>query len=225
MDRYATFMMMPLLMVMMQKVDIRIIVGTGMAIFAELLMSLGLTADSVGHDFTWQLFINGIGQPMIGLTLSQAATAGLTEDDIPDGTALFSMARNLGGSLGLALTGILLDRRSAFHIHELDQVTTANSAAAQERVTQMAHSMLRDGANTAFATARAMHMIGSEIQRQALVLSYIDGFWVMGVGIILAIPAVLFLRRPKQGAGGDGALTCVCHEEVSTEYPGTISVW
>jgi hypothetical protein len=43
-------------------------------------------------------------------------------------------------------------------------------------------------------------MIGSELQRQALVMSYVDGFWVMGIGIILAIPAVLFLQRPKPGA-------------------------
>jgi DHA2 family multidrug resistance protein len=197
----ATFMMMPLLMVMMQKLDIRIIVGVGMAIFGgSCLMTLGLTPESVGHDFIWQQFINGIGQPMVGLTLSQAATAGLTEDEIPDGTALFSMARNLGGSMGLALTGILIDRRSAFHVHELTQATTANSAAAQERVGQIAAGMLRDGADPAYATARALHMIGAEIQRQALVMSYIDGFWLMGVGIIVAIPAVLFLQRPKPGA-------------------------
>jgi DHA2 family multidrug resistance protein len=197
----ATFMMMPLLMVMMQKLDIRIIVGLGMAIFgASCLMTLGLTSASVGHDFIWQQFINGIGQPMVGLTLSQAATAGLAEDEIPDGTALFSMARNLGGSMGLALTGILIDRRSAFHIHEITQATTANSAAAQELVAQIAASMLRDGADPAYATARALHMIGAEIQRQALVMSYIDGFWLMGVGIIVAIPAVLFLQRPKPGA-------------------------
>jgi DHA2 family multidrug resistance protein len=197
----ATFMMMPLLMVMMQKLDIRIIVGVGMAIFgSSCLMTLGLTPESVGHDFIWQQFINGIGQPMVGLTLSQAATAGLTEDEIPDGTALFSMARNLGGSMGLALTGILIDRRSAFHVHELTQATTANSAAAQERVGQIASGMLRDGADPAYATARALHMIGAEIQRQALVMSYIDGFWLMGIGIIVAIPAVLFLQRPKPGA-------------------------
>jgi DHA2 family multidrug resistance protein len=197
----ATFLMMPLLMVMMQKLDIRIIVGVGMAIFGgSCLLTLGLTSESVGHDFIWQQFINGIGQPMVGLTLSQAATAGLSEDEIPDGTALFSMARNLGGSMGLALTGILIDRRSAFHVHELSQATTANSAAAQERVAQMAHGMLRDGADPAFATARAMHMIGAEIQRQALVMSYIDGFWLMGFGILFAIPAVLFLQRPKPGA-------------------------
>jgi DHA2 family multidrug resistance protein len=199
----TTFLMMPLMMVMLQKIDIRIIIGIGMAIFgSSCLMTLGLTPDSVGHDFVWQQFVNGIGQPMVGLTLSQAATAGLKDDEIPDGTALFSMARNLGGSIGLALTGIPIDRRTAFQIHELGQATTANSAAAQERVALLAHDMLRDGADPAYATARALKMIAAEVQRQALVMSYIDGFWLMGIGIILAIPAVLLLKRPKPGAAG-----------------------
>ena len=72
-------------------------------------------------------------------------------------------------------------------------------------VAQIAHGMLRDGADPAFATARALKMIGAEVQRQALVMSYIDGFWLMGIGIILAIPAVLFLQRPKPERGGSRA--------------------
>jgi DHA2 family multidrug resistance protein len=196
----STFLMMPVLMVMMQKVDLRLIVAIGMAIFGiSCLMNLGLTGDSVGYAFIWPQLINGIGQPMVGLTLSQAATAGLAEDEIPDGTALFSMARNLGGSMGLALTGILIDRRQAFHTAELGQAQTANSAVAQERIGQIAAGLQHGGTDPAFATARALKMIAGELQRQALVMSYIDGFWLMGFGTLLAIPAVLFLRRGVPG--------------------------
>jgi MFS transporter, DHA2 family, multidrug resistance protein len=196
----STFLMMPILMIMMQKVDLRIIVATGMVIFGgSCLLNLGLTSESVGAAFIWPQLINGIGQPMVGLTLSQAATAGLAEDEIPDGTALFSMARNLGGSMGLALTGILIDRRQAFHVAELGQAQTANSAVGQERIAQIAASLQHGGADPAFATARALKTIAGEVQRQALVMSYIDGFWLMGFGILLAIPAVLFLRRSTPG--------------------------
>ncbi|MDB5395056.1 MAG: EmrB/QacA family drug resistance transporter [Rhodospirillales bacterium] len=197
----STFLMMPVLMVLMQKVDVRWIVGSGMILFgAGCLLNLGLTPDSVGHDFILAQLINGMGQPMVGLPLSQAATAGLDEDEIPDGTALFSMARNLGGSLGLAMTGILIDRRSAFHTAQLEQVTTANSGTGQERIAQIAGSMIHGGADTNHATLQALRAIAGEVQRQALVMSYIDGFWIMGIGIILAVPAVLFLQKPSGSA-------------------------
>jgi DHA2 family multidrug resistance protein len=197
----ATFLMMPVLMVLMQKVDIRLIVGSGMILFATgCLLNLGLTPESVGHDFIIAQFINGMGQPMVGLPLSQAATAGLSEDEIPDGTALFSMARNLGGSLGLALTGILIDRRSAFHVAQLEQVNTANSINGQEHIAEAARSMMHGGADASYATFQALRVIAGEVQRQALVMSYIDGFWIMGIGIILAVPAVLFLQKPSGNA-------------------------
>jgi DHA2 family multidrug resistance protein len=164
------------------------------------LINLDLTPASVGGDFILAQLVSGIGQPLVGLPLSQAATAGLGEDDIPDGTALFSMARNMGGSFGLALTGILIDRRSAFHIAQLEQATTANSLNGQERIAQTAAGLIHGGADPAYATMQALRAIGGEIQRQALVMSYVDGFWIMGIGIILAVPAVLLLKRPSGDA-------------------------
>jgi DHA2 family multidrug resistance protein len=110
------------------------------------------------------------------------------------------MGRNLGGSLGLALTGILIDRRSAFHVAQLDQVTTANSLTGQERIAQITASMLHGGVDPHFATMRALRTIAGEVQRQALVMSYVDGFWIMGFALILAAPLVLLLKRPSGAA-------------------------
>jgi DHA2 family multidrug resistance protein len=202
----STFLMMPFLMVMMKTLDIRLIVAAGMVIFGVgCLINLDLTPFSVGGDFILAQLINGAGQPLVALPLSQAATTGLADEDIPDGSALFSMGRNLGGSLGLALTGILLDRRSAFHMVQLDQATTANSIPGQQRVAEMAAGMMHGGADTHYATMRALRMIADEIQRQAQVMSFLDGFWIMGFGLILAAPLVLFLRRPPAGAAAIAA--------------------
>lgn len=195
----STFLMVPAISVMMTHV--RLSVSVGLVFFATgLLMNLGVTSDSVGHDFMWPLLVAGIGQPMVGATLSQVATAGLPKHEIADGTALFSMARNLGGSLGLALTGVLLDRRLAFHAAQLGQATTANSAAGQEWIARTATSLSRDGADPAFATLRAMRILAGEVQRQAMVMSYADCFWIMGLGTLFAFPAVLALKNTRPAA-------------------------
>lgn len=199
----STFLMMPVLMVLMQRIDIRLIVGGGLLVFGiGCLINLGLTPASAGGDFILAQLISGMGQPMVGLPLSQAATAGLSEEDIPDGSALFSMARNLGGSMGLAMTGILIDRRSAFHLAQLAQSRTGNSVAGQERIAAMTASMMRSGADAQFASLRALRVLAGEMQRQALVMSYVDGFWIMGVGLLVAAPLVFLLRRPAPGAMG-----------------------
>jgi DHA2 family multidrug resistance protein len=55
---------------------------------------------------------------------------------------------------------------------------------------------MHGGTDASFATLRALRMIAGEVQRQALVMSYLDGFWIMGFGLILASPLVLLLKRP-----------------------------
>jgi len=198
----SAFILTPFLAFMMNKIDIRYIVALGMTLFATgCLSNLGLTTGSAGQDFIIAQLLAGAGQVMTGMPLGQAATADLAADEIPDGSALFSMARNLGGSIGLAVTGIVIDRRSAFHIAQLGQAQTANSPGGQERVNRLAAGLMQDGGDQGLATMRALKMIAGEIHRQAIVMSYVDGFWIMGIGVLCAIPAVMFLK-PNSGAAG-----------------------
>lgn len=202
----GTFLVMPLATVLMSRLDLRILVAIGMAMGATgCFLCLGLSADSVGLDFAWPLYFNGLGITVAAMPLSQAATVGLDERDIPDGTALFSMGRNVGGSLGLAATGVLLDRRLVFHTAQIEQATTANSVLAQDRVGDLAALMAAQHGDAALASLQALKLIAGAIQRQSLVMSFMDGFWVMGIAFMLAIPAVLLLRGGAIGAVKPGA--------------------
>jgi DHA2 family multidrug resistance protein len=199
----ASLLAMPLVTPAMARLDTRWIVGAGLALLAAgALMNLGLTADSAGGDFFWGLFLIGAGQTFVALPLSQVATAGLPDEQVPDGTALFSMARNLGGSLGLALTGVLIDRRMSFHAAQIGQATTANDPLAQERLAGLAAGLAGHGADAAFTARQALSMVAGEVQRQALVMTYTDGFWILGIGVLLMIPSVLLLGRQRPGTGG-----------------------
>jgi hypothetical protein len=42
-------------------------------------------------------------------------------------------------------------------------------------------------------------MLYATVQKQAAVLSYLDGFWVTGVGLIALVPLVFVMRRAKGG--------------------------
>jgi len=84
----------------------------------------------------------------------------------------------------------------------LAQSRTGNSVAGQERIAAMTAAMMQSGADAQFASLRALRVLAGEMQRQALVMSYVDGFWIMGVGLLVAAPLVFLLRRPAPGAMG-----------------------
>ena len=52
---------------------------------------------------------------------------------------------------------------------------------------------------------RALAALANQVRRQALVMAYADGFWLMGWGLLLVLLAVPFLvPAPKGGGGGGG---------------------
>lgn len=73
----------------------------------------------------------------------------------------------------------------------------ANDASVQDYITSAAHQF--GSLPAAFAT------LSQEVQQQALVMTYNDIFWIMGIGTLVVMPLVLFLRplpmniRPSMG--------------------------
>lgn len=193
----TSFLLMPLFAYLLSRVDIRWMVATGFTFYAlSTVLDTRLTGESVGIAFLLTQLIRGGAQMVATLPLSQAVTAGLKQEDIPDGAAMFSIARNLGGALGLALTGVLIDRQTAFHAAQIGAGHTANSWAGSERIGQIVTSISGQHTDMVEAHGQALKLIGGELQRQALVLAYIDAFWYVSICLILTIPIILFIRQP-----------------------------
>ena len=107
------------------------------------------------------------------------------------------MARNLGGSIGLALSGVFIDQRSTVHSDTIRESVTANSLMGQAR---LAADGVGQGIDAPTAKLRMIAQLSGVIEKHALVMTYGDCFWILGVVLIAIIPVVLLLRRPKAGA-------------------------
>src|SRR5439155_1438270 len=77
------------------------------------------TTDSGMSDFFWPLIFRGVGLGLIFVPLTNLALADLPMSKIPNGTGLFNLMRQLGGSVGIAISATLLQRFQAIHRAEL----------------------------------------------------------------------------------------------------------
>ncbi|MCS4088863.1 hypothetical protein [Rhizobium sp. BK176] len=68
---------------------------------------------------------------------------------------------------------------------------------------RLAASGLAQGIDAPTAQLQAIFQLSSLIERNALVMTYSDCFWLMGVLILAMTPVVLLLRRPKNGGAGE----------------------
>ncbi len=194
------FMMMPVLPWLLGKVNIRLLVVLGLLCFAtSCFLDIHLTAGSGGDDFTWSQLLRGLGQVLALMPLNQASVGAVSREDAPDAAGLYNMARNLGGSLGLAALGIFIDRRVELHADTIRESVTANSPLAQDRLAEMTANFMRDGSDALYARAQALRQLAAQIHQQALVMTYSECFWLLGFALLVSLPLVLMLRPPARG--------------------------
>ncbi len=193
------FLMMPLLPRMLGRVDIRLMLIAGLICFAvSCLLDISLTADSVGHDFYASQFLRGVGQMLGLMPLNQAAMTVVSREETAEAAGLYNMVRNLGGSVGLALLGVFIDRRNAFHDAYLRESVTANSTIGQDHIAASMAGFMAQNGDAAYAHQQALGQLAGQIQRQAAVITYSESFYVLAIVMLLCIPVALFLRRPVQ---------------------------
>jgi MFS transporter, DHA2 family, multidrug resistance protein len=198
------FAMMPILPRMLAKVDARLMVVAGLLAFAiSCMLDIDLTAQSVGHDFYASQLLRGVGQMLALMPLNQASMSAVSREEAGDAAGLYNMARNLGGSVGLALLGVYIDRRNAFHDAVIRDSVTANSLLGQEHLAATSAGFAAQHGDMAYAHVQALGQLAGEMQQQASVITFSETFYVLGIALLLGIPLAMFLKKPAPlGQGG-----------------------
>ncbi|WGS53328.1 multidrug efflux MFS transporter [Paraburkholderia sp. D15] len=193
------FMIMPVLPRLLGKVDFRVLVITGLVLYAiSCMIDIDLTAQSVGHDFIWSQLIRGTAQMLAMMPLNQASMAAVSREDSGDAAGLYNMARNLGGSIGLAIIGTIIDRRTTFHVATIRESVSANSLIGQEHLAANAAGWFARTGDMAYAQMRALGQLGVQIQTQATVMTYSETFYLLGIALLACIPLALMLKTPRR---------------------------
>jgi MFS transporter, DHA2 family, multidrug resistance protein len=195
------FLMMPILPRMLGKLDFRIMVIAGLlCFFASCMLDIHLTAQSVGHDFFWSQLIRGAGQILAMMPLNQASMAAVSREESGDAAGIYNMARNLGGSIGLAIIGTVIDRRNTFHAAAIRESLSANSVLGQERIAASAASWFARTGDMAYSQMRALGQLAAQIQQQAMVMTFSEVFYLLGIALLCCVPLALLLKTPRYHA-------------------------
>lgn len=182
-----SLILMPFTPFLMKHVDIRAAVLFGMFVMAySCWKDADLTSQSVGDAFTEGQLLRGVGTIFVMLFLNQAAIRSVPPEFAGDASGLFNAARNIGGSVGLAMLATIQDQRLWLHSRRLEETLSANSVRVQDYVAATAQST--------GSISAAIRSIENGVQLQALVMAYNDIFWLMAVGILIVAPLVFFLR-------------------------------
>ena len=197
--------LIPLVPRLMKRVDPRIVIAIGFALFAASnFMNVYMTGDYASDQLFWPNVVRAIGQALVLTPLSAVATGGIEPENAGSASALFNMMRNLGGAIGIAALQTLLTKREQYHSNVLTQSVSMFEEATRTRIEQLTQYFMNHGViDRVDAAHRAYVAVGNVVQKQAFILAFSDTFYVLGAALIVALLAGLLLKKPDHmDAGG-----------------------
>lgn len=187
---------------LMQRIDLRILIGTGVSLFAiSCFMNTQLTHDTGLDQLRWSQLVRACGQPLIMVPLSSIATAGLAPALAGSASGLFNMMRNLGGSIGIAALATLLKNREQFHSNRLNDAISLYDPATRQRLDQLTQTFINQGIDATTAQSQALQTLDTIVRREAFIMAYNDCFYFIGLALLLSGIAILFFKKVKPMAG------------------------
>jgi DHA2 family multidrug resistance protein len=182
-------------------VDPRVLIAIGVAIFVLAMWDLGhLTTNAGEPDVRLALIIRGAGLGFLFTPINNVAYASLEPSEAQQAAGLINLARQLGGSFGIAILATYITVHTQVHRVDLIANVYPGQRLVDERVQLMTANLIAHGYGPDAAHRGALALLDQQVMRQASMLSYNDAWMLLLFSFIVVSPAIFFLRKPRGGS-------------------------
>jgi MFS transporter, DHA2 family, multidrug resistance protein len=201
--------MMPLAGFATGKVSARTLTVIGFTLF---VLSFRYAAYVTTLDMTfpaasWLRIVQVLPLPFCFIAITTAAYVGMPREDSNQVAGLINFARNIGGSVLIALTNAQVTSRALWHQQHLQSTMTPASIAYQQH-TNVLSGFLGGHFGGPNGGGLASASIYNQLNQQAQMQGYQDVYMelsYMSIALVL-LAFMLNKNRPGQGAGGGAAM-------------------
>jgi DHA2 family multidrug resistance protein len=140
---------------------------------------------------------SGLGLSLLFVPLTTVSMATISPERMGYATSLFNLMRNIGGSIGIAVTGTMLARQRQAFGSLLGEHVTIFDPATSAVLAQLKAAFLARSGDAANATSQAYVALYGMVQRQAAMVAFVSIFRLLGVLFLVMIPLVLLMKKPQ----------------------------
>jgi DHA2 family multidrug resistance protein len=194
----STLIMMPLVGRLIGVVDARLMLAAGMLINAlalYLMSAFTLTTDF--WSVIWPRILQGVGISLFFVPLSTLTLSSLSKPEMGNGSAIFNLLRNLGGSFGVAFITTVLSRRAQFHQGHLAAGFSPYDLKLHQAQPTIQQYLQGAGLDATTARQGSLEMLYRQLQQQAAMLSFNDVFWLLSLFFLGLVPFIVLIRRRR----------------------------
>ena len=173
-----------------------VVVGAFLFFWSMLKMS-HLTSASGQYDLFWPLILRGVALGLIFVPLTNATMADLKVKDLAQGTGMFNLMRQLGGSLGIAVMATMLAHFISVEKTMLVEHVGANDPETLSRLSLLTRGLISRGMNPITAQQQALAILDRQVSVQSSMLAFSKIYLYSGLVLIGALPLLLLFRTGR----------------------------
>ena len=190
---------MPAVGMLVSRVQPRWLVAFGLAMSAVGLWQM--SGFTLGVDFRHILgarCVQSVGMAFLFVPINTMAFYYISREKLNYATGIMNLARNIGGSCGIAFSVTMLARRAQYHQSVLVGHVTALDLGFRQALQGTAQMLHQYGWSMADATERAQAMMYGLVQQQSAALAFVDTFWVLALIFVGLIPFMFLMRGVRR---------------------------
>ncbi|HYX51982.1 MAG TPA: DHA2 family efflux MFS transporter permease subunit [Candidatus Limnocylindrales bacterium] len=199
----GSFLFMPIVGILMGKIEPRKLLGTGLIVAGYSLYALSRLNLNAGYwDIFWPQLIQGMSMGLLFVPLTTITNDPIPKEEMGNATSLFNLMRNIGASIGIASVTTIFARQNQRHVNDLGAHVTQFDETARRMLQNIQGAIMSGGGDAPTALKKAYAAVFGMVQQQAAMMSYIDVFFILAVMFIACLPLIFLMKKPGKRGGG-----------------------
>ena len=193
----ASLLGVPIYIMLARRFDTRWLMMFGMACLGLSMWSFTFITNEWGAaQLLLPQILRGFPQVFAVAPAVNLGLGSLPPERLKYASGLFNMMRNLGGAIGIAVCGTLLNDRTNLHFLRLAERLNSTNTAMQQMMNSMTTKFAAaNGGDAVHGHLAAVSKLWSMTFREAQVQTFADAFLVIAACCAIATMAVPFFRK------------------------------
>jgi DHA2 family multidrug resistance protein len=198
-------LLIPLVTGLQKIVPTKYLIAIGFAsLGSAMLYSHRLTPDISFNELALMRAAQAAGLAFLFAPLTTTAFGNIRPEDNGDASALFTMFRNVSGSIGISLATAMITERTQIRMAHLAPHMTPLDQGFAITLQQYQQALLAQGHAASTIAQSALGQMYQAFRTQASVLAYMDIFGICAIMAFGVVP-LAFLLSSKTGGGAHAA--------------------
>lgn len=188
-------LVMPLLPWLMQRFNLRFLAGVGLLLFAySNYLNAFMDFNYAGEQVRLSLLIRALGQPLFMIPVSAIGMSLVNKVSAGNASSIFNMMRNLGGSIGVAMSGTFLMTHQQIHFQNLMEKVSRGDSLLGESLYRIEMGLRGLGFGIEEAKAAALKSFVGLAYRDSYIQAFNDIFMTLALALLFSVILVGLLK-------------------------------